>query len=74
MKIIKNGTPRDVSLFCKMIIITIIIAIEMDKKVKLSLNKTMVSRLQNNEQNSIWGGTAPATWWILRKPRLSINL
>ena len=26
----------------------------MDKKVKLSLNKTMVSRLQNNEQNSIW--------------------
>ena len=24
----------------------------MDKKVKLSLNKTMVSRLQNNEQNS----------------------
>ena len=54
----------------------------MDKKVKLSLNKTMVSRLnktmvsrlQNNEQNSIWGGTAPATWWILRKPRLSINL
>ena len=27
----------------------------MDKKVKLSLNKTMVSRLQNNEQNSIWG-------------------
>ncbi|HJH60828.1 MAG TPA: class I lanthipeptide [Bacteroidetes bacterium] len=46
----------------------------MDKKVKLSLNKTMVSRLQNNEQNSIWGETAPATWWILRKPRLSINL
>lgn len=46
----------------------------MDKKVKLSLNKTMASRLQNNEQNSIWGGTAPATWWILRKPRLSINL
>ena len=45
----------------------------MDKKVKLSLNKTMVSRLQNNEQNSIWGETAPATWWILRKPRLSIN-
>ncbi len=46
----------------------------MNKKVKLSLNKTMVSRLQNNEQNSIWGETAPATWWILRKPRLSINL
>ena len=45
----------------------------MNKKVKLSLNKTMVSRLQNNEQNSIWGETAPATWWILRKPRLSIN-
>ncbi len=34
----------------------------MNKKIKLSLNKTIVSRLQNNEQNSIFGGAAPTTW------------
>ena len=70
----KKRTLREIRIFCKIIIITILTAIEMDKKVKLSLNKTMVSRLQNNEQNSIWGETAPATLWILRKPWLSINL
>lgn len=34
----------------------------MNKKIKLSLNKTIVSRLQNNEQNSVFGGAAPTTW------------
>ena len=33
----------------------------MNKKIKLSLNKTIVSRLQNNEQNSVFGGAAPTT-------------
>ncbi|MBQ3843702.1 MAG: class I lanthipeptide [Bacteroidales bacterium] len=32
------------------------------KKLKLTLNKTMVARLQNKQQTKIIGGEQPTTW------------